>query len=73
MPTPIASRDNARIKAACRLRESAAERARQGLFFAESPKLCLELAKGCVCETLFCTAAALASHPALAEDRKSVV
>lgn len=67
MPTPIASRDNARIKAACRLRESTAERARQGLFFAESPKLCLELAKGCACETLFCTAAALASHPALAD------
>ena len=42
MRTPIASRDNDKIKQACRLRDSEAARREAGLFFAEGPKLCLE-------------------------------
>ena len=41
----ITSRDNAGVKYACTLRDSEKQRAAEGLFFAEGPKLCLELAK----------------------------
>ena len=40
----ITSRENAKIKYACRLREEEKLRTADGLFFAEGPKLCLELA-----------------------------
>lgn len=43
----ITSRENAKIKYACRLREEEKLRTADGLFFAEGPKLCLELARGC--------------------------
>ena len=62
----VTSRDNAAVKAACQLRDSARARAEQGAFFAEGPKLCLELARGCTLRTLYTTAAALARTPALA-------
>ncbi|MCO7111310.1 hypothetical protein NIA69_22080 [Gemmiger formicilis] len=41
----ITSRENAKIKYACAVRDSEKQRAADGLFFAEGPKLCLELAK----------------------------
>ena len=62
----VTSRDNAAIKAACRLRDSARARQEQGLFFAEGPKLCLELARGCRLRTLYAVPAALQHTPALA-------
>lgn len=62
----ISSRDNAKIKHACALRDSEKQRAADGLFFAEGPKLCLELAKGCAVRRVFATAAALEKTPALA-------
>ncbi len=62
----ITSRDNAAVKNACRLRDDERARAAAGLFFAEGPKLCLELARGCRLHTLFATEAALARTPALA-------
>ena len=37
----ITSRDNAGVKYACTLRDSEKQRAADGLFFAEGPKLCL--------------------------------
>ena len=47
MEAAITSRDNANIKFACAVRDSEKRRAQEGLFFAEGPKLCLELAKSC--------------------------
>lgn len=61
----ITSRDNAAIKTACRLRDDERQRAADGLFFAEGPKLCLELAHGCALQTLFATETALAKTPGL--------
>lgn len=62
----ITSRDNARIKRVCALRDSEKQRAEAGLFFAEGPKLCLELAKDCTLTELYATQAALDRTPALA-------
>ena len=44
----ITSRDNAKIKYACAVRDTEKQRAADGVFFAEGPKLCLELAKSCI-------------------------
>lgn len=63
----ISSRENAKIKYACRLADSAAFRRQEGAFLAEGPRLCPELAKGTALRTLFYTEAALAHAPALAE------
>ena len=62
----ITSRENPRVKQACALRDSEKQRAAAGLFFAEGPKLVLELAHGCALHTLFATEEALARTPALA-------
>ena len=62
----ISSRDNARIKYACSLRDSEKQRAADGLFFAEGPKLCLELAKSCMPRAAYATEAALEKMPELA-------
>ena len=62
----ITSRDNAKIKYACAVRDSEKQRAADDLFFAEGPKLCLELAKSCTPRTVYATAAALAKTPELA-------
>ena len=61
----ITSRENAKIKYACRLREEEKLRTAEGLFFAEGPKLCLELARGCTLQTLYATEKALAHTPEL--------
>ena len=66
MDETITSRDNARIKYACRLSASGAFRRSEGRFFAEGRKLCPELAKGAALETLFYTAAAAEKCPELA-------
>lgn len=52
-------------KYACRLREEEKLRTADGLFFAEGPKLCLELARGCTLQTLYATEKALAHTPEL--------
>ena len=62
----ITSRDNARIKYACKLAASAAFRRSEGRFFAEGRKLCPELARAAQLETLFLTAAAAEKCPRLA-------
>ena len=62
----ITSRDNARIKYACAVRDSEKQRAADGLFFAEGPKLCLELAKSCTLRAAYATRAALDKTPELA-------
>ena len=49
----ITSRDNARIKYACKLAASGAFRRSEGRFFAEGRKLCPELARAAQLETLF--------------------
>lgn len=69
----ITSRENPRIKRACALRDSEKQRAAAGLFFAEGPKLCLELARGCRAAELYATAPALAHAPALAALGPAVV
>lgn len=66
METAITSRDNAKIKFACAVRDSEKRRTQEGLFFAEGPKLCLELAKSCTPYAAFATVAALAKTPELA-------
>lgn len=62
----ISSRENPKIKYACSLRDSEKQRAAEGLFFAEGPKLCLELAKSCTPRAAYATEAALRKHPELA-------
>ena len=52
----ITSRENPRIKRSGALRDSEKQRAAAGLFFAEGPKLCLELARGCRAAELYATA-----------------
>ena len=62
----ITSRDNAKIKYACAVRDSEKQRAADGVFFAEGPKLILELCKSCASAAVYATEAALARTPALA-------
>ena len=66
----ITSRENAKIKYACAVRDSEKQRAADGLFFAEGPKLCLELAKSCTPRAMYATAAALAQQ--LTDAQQSV-
>ncbi|MDR0531189.1 MAG: RNA methyltransferase [Oscillospiraceae bacterium] len=59
----IASKENAKIKAAVRLRESARERREQGRFFLEGYRLCTDaMASGYVPEILYCTDSALQKY-----------
>ena len=62
----ITSRENAKVKYACRLASSGAFRRAEGRFLAEGRKLCPELCRGAALETLFCTEAALEKCPELA-------
>ena len=62
----ITSRDNAKIKYACAVRDSEKQRVADGVFFAEGPKLILELCKSCAPAAVYATEAALARTPALA-------
>ena len=54
MDEKITSRENAKIKYACRLASSGAFRRSEGKFLAEGRKLCPELCRGAALETL-CT------------------
>ena len=65
MDEKITSRDNAKIKYACRLSSSAAFRRSEGCFLAEGRKLCPELCRGAELETLFYTGAAAEKCPEL--------
>ena len=62
----ITSRENAKIKYACRLASSAAFRRTEGRFLAEGRKLCPELCRGAELETLFYTENAMEKCPELA-------
>lgn len=66
MDEHITSRENAKIKYACRLCTSAAFRRSEGRFLAEGRKLCPELCRGAELETLFYTKAAAEKCPELA-------
>jgi TrmH family RNA methyltransferase len=65
MTEKITSRENAKIKYACRLAQSAAFRRGEGRFLAEGRKLCPELARGAELETLFYTETAAEKCPEL--------
>lgn len=66
MDERITSRENAKIKYACRLASGAAFRRSEGRFLAEGRKLCCELCRGAALETLFYTASAAEKCPELA-------
>ncbi len=59
----IRSRDNARVKHACRLASSAEQRTQEGMFFAEGVRLCLDLCATLKVEYAFFTQKALDKHP----------
>ena len=65
MPERITSRENGKIKYACKLAQSAAFRLEEKAFFAEGLKLCLELAKSCPIKVIYYTEKALAKSPEL--------
>lgn len=67
MPEIITSRDNAKVKYACKLAQSAAFRNGEKAFLAEGLKLCPELAKGCPLKVIYYTEKALQKSPALSE------
>ena len=65
----ITSKDNAQVKLAVRLRDSARARREQGLFFLEGWRLCVDaLESGFVPEMLFTTAAAQVKYPVAHEN-----
>ena len=59
----ISSRENQKIKYACKLQQSPAFREKEKLFFAEGPKLCLELAKGCMNKVIYYTEHTAEQYP----------
>lgn len=65
MDERITSRENAKIKYACRLASSGAFRRSEGRFLAEGRKLCPELCRGAQLETLFYTENAMQKCPEL--------
>ena len=67
MDEKITSRENAKIKYACRLSSSGAFRRTEGRFLAEGRKLCPELCRGAQLETLFYTQGAMDRCPELAQ------
>lgn len=66
VPEYIQSRGNERLKHACALRESAALRRQEGLFFAEGLRLCRDLAENLPPCEVYYTRQMLAQHPDLA-------
>ena len=73
MDEKITSRENAKIKYACRLSSSAAFRRSEGRFLAEGRKLCPELARGAELETLFYTETAAEKCPELETLHRQIV
>jgi TrmH family RNA methyltransferase len=67
MDEKITSRENAKIKYACKLASSGAFRRSEGRFLAEGRKLCPELCRGAELEQLFYTQAAAEKCPELAD------
>lgn len=65
MAEHITSRENGRVKYACKLAQSAAFRSGENAFFAEGLKLCLELKKGCPLKVIFYTRTAAEKSPEL--------
>lgn len=63
----IDSRASEKVKALCRLRDSAGERRARGAFLAEGLRLCTDLAESCPVQTVLFTEKALAGCPALAQ------
>lgn len=62
----IDSRTSDKVKALCRLRDSASERRDKGAFLAEGVRLCTDLAQNCPVLEVLCTQKALDAHPQLA-------
>ena len=67
MPDTIQSRENERIKHACALRDSAARRRAEGLFFAEGLRLCTDLAQSLCPVEVYYTQRFLQAHPEAAQ------
>ena len=65
MTEVIASRDNERVKRACKLRDSGARRAAEGRFLAEGLRLCTDLAQRLPPEEVYCTQKLLDAHRSL--------
>lgn len=65
MSERIFSKDNTKIKYACKLAQSSSFREREKKFLAEGLKLCPELAKGCQLKAVFYTDTALDKSPEL--------
>lgn len=65
MPQLITSRENGKIKYACKLAQSAAFRSGENAFFAEGLKLCLDLAKACPLKVIYYTRQAAEKTPEL--------
>lgn len=63
MPDMIQSRENDRVKFACALRDSAARRRAEGLFFAEGQRLCADLAENLAPAEVYYTRRFLEAHP----------
>ncbi len=67
MPETIQSRENVRVKRACALRDSAARRREEGLFFAEGLRLCMDLAERIAPAEVYYTQRLLQQHPQAAQ------
>lgn len=67
MAERITSRENGKVKYACKLAQNAAFRNGENAFLAEGLKLCLELKKGCLLKVIFYTQNALDKTPELAD------
>ncbi len=66
MRETIQSRENERVKHACALRENAARRRGEGLFFAEGLRLCMDLAQSLAPKEVYYTERLLKTHPEIA-------
>lgn len=67
MQETIQSRENERVKHACALRDSAARRRTEGLFFAEGLRLCTDLAQSFAPAEVYYTQRLLDAHPEIAQ------
>lgn len=67
MQETIQSRENERVKRACALRDNAARRRAEGLFFAEGLRLCTDLAQSLAPAEAYYTQRLLDAHPEAAQ------